>query len=218
SIEGQKNTEKNSGSAGMMVRGTPGTSIRIITRHPISGKETQRNITREEIRISSVPFAGLQGANNDIAFVILSQFTPSCSRDLKLALDSLQKVQPHLKAVVLDLRGNPGGLLEEAVNVCNLFLDRGQLVVSTRGKNKEWDKEFNTMGTPWNKEIPVVVLINSSSASASEIVAGTLQDLDRGVVIGTRSFGKGLVQTVRPLGYNTQLKVTTAKYYTPSGR
>jgi len=123
-----------------------------------------------------------------------------------------------LKGVVLDLRGNPGGLLEEAVKICNLFIDRGQLVVSTRGKNKEWDKQFKTNETPWDESVPLAVLINHSSASASEIVAGTIQDLDRGVIIGTRSFGKGLVQTVRPLGYNSRLKVTTAKYYTPSGR
>jgi carboxyl-terminal processing protease len=134
------------------------------------------------------------------------------------ALDSLKKVQPALKGVVLDLRGNPGGLLDEAVNVCNLFIDKGQLVVSTKGKNKEWDKQFRTSGTPWDLEIPLAVLVNHGSASASEIVAGTTQDLDRGIVIGTRSFGKGLVQNVRTLGYNTRLKITTAKYYTPSGR
>ncbi len=218
SVDGQKITEKNAGSAGMLMRGAPGTTLSVVTRHPLTGAETTRTVTREEIKISSVPFASLEGPDKDIAFVILTQFTPSCSREVRQALDSLKKVQPQLRGVVLDLRSNPGGLLDEAVNLCNLFIDKGQLVVSTRGNNQEWDKAFNTQAAAWDKEIPVAVLINHASASASEIVAGTVQDLDRGVVIGTRSFGKGLVQTVRPLGYNTRLKVTTAKYYTPTGR
>lgn len=218
SVDGQPITEKNAGSAGLLMRGAPGTPLTIVTRHPLTDAETTRNITREEIKISSVPFASLEGKDKQIAFIILTQFTPNCGRDVKLALDSLKKIQPDLKGVILDLRSNPGGLLDEAVNVCNLFIDKGRLVVSTRGNNKEWDKQFNTQGMAWDKDIPVAVLINHSSASASEIVAGTIQDLDRGVVIGTRSFGKGLVQTVRPLGYNTRLKVTTAKYYTPTGR
>jgi carboxyl-terminal processing protease len=134
------------------------------------------------------------------------------------AFDSLRTVKPGLKGVVLDLRNNPGGLLDEAVNVCNIFTDKDQLVVSTKGKMQDWDKDFKTNGPAWDLKVPVTVLVNHSSASASEIVAGTLQDLDRGVVIGERSYGKGLVQTTRPLGFNARLKLTTARYYTPSGR
>jgi len=217
-IDGQKLKGKDPDDVGLMMRGAPGTTLSMIVRNPVTGKEEAKSITREEIRLSSVPYASLTGPENNIAYVCLTQFTPNCSREVRSALDSLKKVQPALKGVVLDLRGNPGGLLDEAVNVCNLFIDRGQLVVSTKGKNKEWDKQFRTTGAPWDLEIPLAVLINHGSASASEIVAGTTQDLDRGIVIGTRSFGKGLVQNVRPLGYNTRLKITTAKYYTPSGR
>jgi carboxyl-terminal processing protease len=218
SIDGQKVTSKDADNVGLLMRGAPGTTMKLVVRNPVTQKEESKTITREEIKISSVPYASLIGDQNNIAYVNLTQFTPNCSRDVRNALDSLKKVQPNLKGVVLDLRGNPGGLLDEAVNICNLFIDKGQLVVSTKGKNKEWEKQFKTNGTPWDTEIPLAVLVNHGSASASEIVAGTTQDLDRGVIVGTRSFGKGLVQNVRSLGYNTRLKVTTAKYYTPSGR
>lgn len=218
SIDGQKIKGKDSDEIGLLMRGAPGTTLTMVVRNPVTQKEESKTIVREEIKLSSVPYANLVGSENNIAYVCLLQFTPNCSRDVRNALDSLKKIQPALKGVVLDLRGNPGGLLDEAVNVCNLFIDRGQLVVSTKGKNKEWDKQFRTSNTPWDLEIPLAVLVNHGSASASEIVAGTTQDLDRGIVIGTRSFGKGLVQNVRTLGYNTRLKITTAKYYTPSGR
>src|SRR5690606_30958265 len=119
---------------------------------------------------------------------------------------------------ILDLRGNPGGLLTEAVEICNLFIPKDQLVVTTKGNSNIKTQEYKTKSEPWDLEIPLVILISNSSASASEVVAGTIQDLDRGVIIGTKSFGKGLVQNTIPLGYNTALKVTIAKYYTPSGR
>lgn len=218
SIDGQKVKGKDSDDIGLLMRGAPGSTLTMVIRNPITQKEETKTITREEIKLSSVPYSSLLGPENNIAYVFLSQFTPNCSRDVRNALDSLKKIQPALKGVVLDLRGNPGGLLDEAVNVCNLFIEKGQLVVSTKGKNKEWNKPFRTSGSPWDLEIPLAVLVNHGSASASEIVAGTTQDLDRGIIIGTRSFGKGLVQNVRTLGYNTRLKVTTAKYYTPSGR
>ncbi|MCC6185951.1 MAG: peptidase S41, partial [Chitinophagaceae bacterium] len=163
-------------------------------------------------------YAGFVGADNTIGFVKLTQFTQACSKQVRAALDSLKTANPKMNAVVLDLRANPGGLLDEAVEVCNLFIDQGQLVVSTKGKDKEWDKNFNTESAPWDTKIPLAVLINGSSASASEIVAGTMQDLDRGIVLGAKSYGKGLVQTTRPVGFNARLKLTTAKYYTPSGR
>jgi carboxyl-terminal processing protease len=218
SIDGQKVKGKDSDDIGMLMRGAPGTKLTMVVKNPLNGKEESKAITREEIKLSSVPYASLTGTDKNIAYVYLSQFTQNCGRDVRNALDSLKKAQPALKGVVLDLRGNPGGLLDEAVNVCNIFVDRGQLVVSTKGKNKDWDKQYKTQSTSWDTEIPLAILVNHGSASASEIVAGTTQDLDRGLIIGTRSFGKGLVQTVRTLGYNSRLKVTTAKYYTPTGR
>lgn len=137
---------------------------------------------------------------------------------MRKALDSLKKVQPVLASVVLDLRANPGGLLNEAVSICNLFIDKGISVVKAKGKMPETSEDFKTTQSPWDLQIPVAVLLNQSSASASEVVAGTLQDLDRAVVIGQRSYGKGLVQITKSVGYNAKLKLTIAKYYTPSGR
>lgn len=218
SIAGKVVTGKDIEDISILLKGSPGTQVTLKVRETYTGNIAEKIITRSEIELSSVPYASLLGAKKDIAYVKLTQFTPHCGRLVKVQLDSLKKLQPNLSGVVLDLRNNPGGLLNEAVNVCNLFLDKGQLVVSTRGKMKEWDQEFKTTTQAWDNKIPVSVLINSSSASASEIVAGTLQDLDRGVIVGERSFGKGLVQTTRPLGYNARLKLTTAKYYTPSGR
>lgn len=218
SIDGQPVKGKNDEDMAILMRGAPGTALKMTTRNPLTKKVETKTITREEIQISSVPYANLIGTKNDIAYVFLTQFTPNCSRDVRNALDSLKTANPDLKGVILDLRGNPGGLLDEAVKIVNIFNDKGQLVVSTKGKNAEWQKEFKTSGSAWDLNIPLAVLVNHGSASASEIVSGTTQDLDRGVIIGTRSYGKGLVQNVRPLGYNTRLKITTAKYYTPSGR
>jgi carboxyl-terminal processing protease len=183
-----------------------------------TGMESVKMLTRGEIEISSVPYAALLGKEKNIAYVRLTQFTMGCSRMVRSSLDSLKGVNPNLKGVILDLKNNPGGLLEEAVSVCNLFIDKGQLVVSTKGKMKEMDKEYKTPAAPWDGKIPLTVLINGYSASASEIVAGTVQDLDRGVIIGEQSYGKGLVQVTKELGYNARLKLTIAKYYTPSGR
>ncbi|HTN17057.1 MAG TPA: S41 family peptidase [Chitinophagaceae bacterium] len=218
SIDGKNVFDKTIDEISILLKGSAGTKIVIKVKDAYTDGEVERIVTRGEIEVSSVPYAGLIGSNNDIAYVKLTQFTQNCGRLVRTALDSLKLANPKMKAVVLDLRGNPGGLLDEAVEVCNIFVDRGQLVVSTKGKDKEWDKNFNTEGSAWDTQIPVAVLVNGSSASASEIVAGTLQDLDRGIVLGTKSYGKGLVQTTRPVGFNARLKLTTAKYYTPSGR
>lgn len=217
-IDNQSLTGKNIDDVSLLLKGSPGTQLSMKVRDVYTGKDAVKMLTRGEIEVSSVPFAGLVGPSGNVGYVRLTQFTPGCSRLVRNALDSLKIKQPKMAGVVLDLRNNPGGLLDEAVNICNLFVDRGQLIVSTKGKMKEWDKDFHTNGPVWDATIPVTVLINSSSASASEIVSGTLQDLDRGVIIGERSYGKGLVQVTRPLGYNARLKLTTAKYYTPSGR
>jgi len=155
--------------------------------------------------------------DNDIAYINLTTFTQRAGRNVADALTELQK-EHNLKGVILDLRGNGGGLLNEAVNVSNVFIPKGMLVSSTRGKVQEWDRSFRTLNNPVDTSIPLVVLIDHGSASASEIVSGVMQDYDRGVLIGQQSFGKGLVQNTRDVGYNSRVKLTTAKYYIPSGR
>jgi carboxyl-terminal processing protease len=218
SIDGKSVYDKSIEDISLLLKGGNGTKIVMRVKDAITELEGERTIVRGEIEVSSVPFAGFVGADNNIAFVKLTQFTQLCGKMVRNALDSLKRVNPNMTGVVLDLRANPGGLLDEAVEVCNIFVDKGQLVVSTKGKDKEWDKNFNAEGMAWDTKIPLVVLVNGSSASASEIVAGTIQDLDRGIVLGAKSYGKGLVQTTRPVGFNARLKLTTAKYYTPSGR
>jgi len=218
SIDNQPVKGKTIDDLSMLLKGSPGTQINMKIKDAFTHNELQKMVTRGEIEISSVPYFSLIGDQNNIAYVRLTQFTQGCARQVKDAFDSLQRVQPALKGLVLDLRNNPGGLLEEAVGICNLFIDKGQLVVSTKGKIPELDKDYKTPSNIWNKDLPLTVLVNHSSASASEIVAGTMQDLDRGVIIGERSYGKGLVQVTRPLGFNARLKLTIARYYTPSGR
>ena len=218
-IDNQAVKGKEIDDISVLLKGSPGTQVTLRVKDVFSGAEETRVVTRGEIELSSVPYAGLVGSGKHLAYVRLSQFTPGCARQVKGVLDSLKDAASSgLKGVVLDLRGNPGGLLEESVALCNLFVDRGQLIVSTKGKMEEWEKDFKTTAAPWDEQIPVAVLVSHSSASASEIVAGTLQDLDRAVIVGERSYGKGLVQITRSLGYNARLKLTTARYYTPSGR
>jgi len=217
-IDGQSLKGKTIEDLGSLLKGSPGTQLKMKVKDAYTQVVSEILITRGEIEISSIPYAGLLGAQNDIAYVRLSQFTQQCGNAVKDAYDSLKKVQPSLKGLVLDLRNNPGGLLDEAVNICNIFIDKGQSVLTTRYKIEEMNKEYKTTIPAWNKDLPLAVLVNKSSASASEIVAGTVQDLDRGVVIGERSYGKGLVQVTRPLGFKSHLKLTVARYYTPSGR
>jgi len=197
------------------LKGKPGTEMVLtIERY---GEENPLNISlvREKISINNVPYYGM--LNNNTGYIRLANFTTGAGLEVENALKELKK-DHEMKSLVLDLRSNPGGLLIEAVRVCNIFVDKGELIVSTKGKVKQWDSDYVTQKAPLDKEIPLVILANRGSASASEIVAGALQDLDRAVVVGQRTFGKGLVQTSRPLKYNAQLKVTTAKYYIPSGR
>ncbi len=201
-----------------LLKGSPGTQINMKIKDAFTHLSVQKLVTRGEIEISSVPYYSLIGPGNDIAYVRLTQFTQGCARLVRQAFDSLRTAHPALKGLVLDLRNNPGGLLNEAVDICNIFVDKGQLVVSTKGKIPDMDEDYKTQGPVWSKDLPLTVLVNHSSASASEIVAGTMQDLDRGVIIGERSYGKGLVQRTRPLGFNAHLKLTIARYYTPSGR
>lgn len=213
SINGEKVNNRSIEEVSQILKGAPGTTVEMkISRN---GEEMTKKIEREEVQMKSVPYYGM--LPNNIAYISLSSFTEKASREIKAALEELQK-NNEVKGIVLDLRGNPGGLLSEAVNVSNIFIDKGKVVVKTKGKLEEWEKTYKTLNSPEDTETPVAVLINRGSASASEIVAGTLQDYDRAVIIGQRSFGKGLVQQTRKLSYGAQLKVTIAKYYTPSGR
>jgi carboxyl-terminal processing protease len=218
-IDGRSTKNVDEESLRKLVKGSAGTSVKFKVQNPITKQTTEKVITREEIQISNITLSTLVGPKKDLALVRLSQFTENASTNIRTALDSLKRTnRGSLSGVIIDLRGNPGGLLDEAVNICNLFLNRDVLVVSTKGKVDEWVKEYKTNNLAWDDKVPVIILVNKGSASASEIVSGTLQDLDRGVVIGQRSFGKGLVQATRNLPYNSKLKVTTARYYTPSGR
>lgn len=218
-VDGNLVKGKTSEEVSKFLKGEPGTSISVeILRPQLDGSDKAMvlEITREEVKVNNVPFYGL--VENDIAYIKLSNFTQQAGKEVEDAFKELKNEHPNLKGLVLDLRGNPGGLLHEAVNITNVFIDKGELVVFTKGKVEEWDKDFKTINEPLDTELPLVVLTNRGSASASEIVSGAVQDLDRGVVVGQKTFGKGLVQTTRKLTYNTQLKVTTAKYYIPSGR
>jgi carboxyl-terminal processing protease len=210
-IELSKLTREESGH---LMKGQVGTSVTLTVKRKGVDQPLRIEFKREKIKVNNVPYYGMVG--NDVAYIQLSDFTPDAAKEVKNALTTLR--EKGAKSVILDLRGNPGGLLIEAVNITNIFLPKGKLVVSTKGKIPENNLNYETLNTPVDTEIPVTVLINRGSASASEIVAGTLQDYDRGVVIGEKSYGKGLVQVSRPLSYNSQLKVTTAKYYTPTGR
>jgi len=198
-----------------LLKGKPGTELTIKYKRPFTGDVRVVTLVREKIVISNVPYYGM--LNEHTGYIRLSNFTTNASTEVKEAYRSLKQNEGFNK-LILDLRSNPGGLMIEAVRTCNLFIDKGELIVSTRGKVEKWDNEYKTTEQAIDPDIPMVVLVNRASASAAEIVAGAMQDLDRAVVIGQRTFGKGLVQTTRPLKYNAQLKVTTAKYYIPSGR
>lgn len=214
-IEGKSTKGKTTSDVVKYLKGTPNTAVKLKVLRDGETEPIEKVITREEIKVNNVPYYGM--INESIGYIKLTGFTQDAGREVKDALVAL-KQNPGLKGVILDLRGNPGGLLREAINIVNVFVEKGIDIVSTKGKVKEWDKTYKTLNTPVDTEIPLAVLINRSSASASEIVSGSIQDLDRGVIVGQRSFGKGLVQTSRPLSYNTQLKITTSKYYIPSGR
>jgi carboxyl-terminal processing protease len=194
------------------LKGNPGTEITVTVDR--NGKETDFTMKREKIIIPPVPYYGM--IDSKTGYIRFSSFTQDCAQDVKNALVTLKNNNPQ--QIIIDLRGNPGGLLTEAVEIVNLFVGPGNNVVSTKGKVKQYDENFKTTKAAIDEKIPLAILINRGSASAAEIVAGAIQDLDRGVIIGQRSYGKGLVQVTRSLSYNTQLKVTTAKYYIPSGR
>ncbi|PCJ66953.1 MAG: peptidase S41 [Bacteroidetes bacterium] len=212
-VDGVDMKGKKSSEVTDYLKGKAGTSFTIkIDR--LGAGALEKTITRENIKMKNVPYFGIIESN--IGYVKLTGFTPSAGKEVRDAVVAL-KAQGADK-IVLDLRNNGGGLLHEAINIVNVFVPRGETIVITRGKFEEDNKTYKTLNAPVDITIPLVVLINKNSASASEIVSGSLQDLDRAVLIGQNSFGKGLVQTTKRLTYNTSMKITTAKYYIPSGR
>ncbi len=214
-IDGKSQKGKRTDEISKILKGQPKTIVHILLRREGEKNPVEKTVTREEIKVKNVPYYGM--ITKDIGYIKLDKFTESSGKNVSEALKAL-KAKGNLKGVVFDLRSNPGGLLNEAVNVSNVFVNRGQDIVVTKGKIKELEKTYKAINDAVDLDLPLAVLVNSGSASASEIVSGSLQDLDRGVIIGQRTFGKGLVQTTRQLSYNSQLKITTAKYYIPSGR
>ncbi len=214
-IDGISMVGKTVSEVSEKLKGIPNTKLTIKIERKGDTEPLVKEITRKKIQLKAVPYYGM--LNDSIGYIYLTNFTDKASSEVKNAFLDLKK-KNNLSGVVLDLRGNPGGILEEAIQIVNFFVPKGQKVLETKGKVKNWDRTYSTTQEPLDTEIPLAVMVNRGSASASEIVAGSLQDLDRAVIVGERTFGKGLVQTTRPVPYNGMVKVTTAKYYIPSGR
>lgn len=210
SVEGRSNDDVSK-----FMRGAQGAEISLSVKRPGTNGPIDLKLNRAQVSIPNVPYTGM--VSDDIGYISLTTFTQNAGKNIEKALRDLKK-NDELKGVILDLRSNGGGLLSEAINICNIFTPMGQEVVFTKGKVIDRDQSYKTRNPPVDLDIPLTVLINKTSASASEIVSGVMQDLDRGVLIGQRSYGKGLVQNTRRLGYNSSVKITTSKYYIPSGR
>jgi carboxyl-terminal processing protease len=216
SVDGQNAKGKSPDEVQTILRGFPGTKVDLVVKRQGAPKDIPVTLVREEVNVPNVPHSGMVA--DGIGYVNLTVFTRDAGDNVAKAIKELKKNNPNMKGIVLDLRNNGGGLLAEAVNLCNVFVPRNEFITSTKGKVQEWDRSFKTLNVPVDTEVPVVVLVNHMSASASEIVSGAIQDLDRGVVMGQLTYGKGLVQNTKDLGYNSKIKLTTAKYYIPSGR
>ncbi len=215
-VDGQSAKGRSADEVLNFLRGVSGTETDLMIRRGGEAKDLKITLKREEVEVPNVPHYGIVAEN--IGYINLTTFTNDAGANVANGLQQLKQKHPDLKGIILDLRENGGGLLSEAVNVVNTFVPKNEFVVSTKGKVPEWDNSFKTMIGAVDEKIPVVVLINKRSASASEIVSGALQDLDRAVIMGQRSYGKGLVQNTKEIGYNSRIKLTTAKYYIPSGR
>ena len=215
-VRGDMKSQEFSSKVSEALRGEPGTSFVLKVLRPLKNDSTvmEFKITRKNIRTNPVPYYGM--VKDSIGYLALSSFTENSAKDFKKAFIELK--QKGAKSLIIDLRDNGGGSLSEAVDIVNLYVPKGQEIVMTKGKVRQAQGSYKTQNEPVDTQIPLAVLVNGATASASEIVSGSLQDLDRAVVIGSRTFGKGLVQTIRPLPYNGTLKVTTSKYYIPSGR
>lgn len=213
-IDGKSTEGKTSSDVSAILKGQPGSTLAIEVFRPTKNKKLSFNIKREEVKLPNLPYYGM--LDSEIGYIKLDQFTENAGKEVKDAFLDLKK--QGMTKLVFDLRNNGGGLLQEAVKIMNIFVDQGTTIVTTKGKIKEQNNTFRTPVAVTDKEIPVVVLVNEMSASASEIVSGSFQDLDRGVIVGKKTFGKGLVQNVVPLSYNSTMKITVSKYYIPSGR
>jgi len=213
-INNQSTAGRSSADVSAILKGEPGSTLTVEIERPTTGKKEVFKITRKEIKFPNIPYFGM--LDEQVGYINLNQFTEKAGNEVKEAF--LELKEKGMKALILDLRNNGGGLMMEAINIMNIFVDQNIMITETKGKIREQTNVFKTRNPVIDKNIPVVVLVNEYSASASEIVAGAFQDLDRGVVIGKKTFGKGLVQNIIPLSYNTTLKITVSKYYIPSGR
>ncbi len=215
SINGESTIGKDTPAVSENLKGVPGSTVTLVIESYGDTTKRQVEIEREKVKFPNIPYYGLVGEG--IGYISLMQFNPNAASDVQKAFNEL-KSENNITGIILDLRGNGGGLLNEAVDIANIFIPKGQTIVTTKGKLSENVQVHRTRNNAIDQKIPLVILVNNSSASASEIVAGAIQDLDRGVIIGERTFGKGLVQHVTPLPYNSKMKITVAKYYIPSGR
>ena len=226
SVDGQSTHGKTTADVSSAMRGQAGTGVvlrleRVVSSRPDGSNVTtefERTLTRREIKLPNVPYYGFVGSGKDYGYIKLDEFTTDAAKHVREAFVALKKEKPSMRGVILDLRGNGGGLMNEAVDIVNIWVPKGTLVVETKGKVASKNMKSYTRLAPEDTEIPLAVLIDNNSASASEIVSGSLQDLDRAVIVGQRSYGKGLVQNILPMPYNSQMKVTVSKYYIPSGR
>jgi carboxyl-terminal processing protease len=213
-INGVVVDKKSNSDISKLLKGQANSMVKLMVTRYGQDKPIQIDITRDKIQVDNVPYTGM--ISGDVGYFQLGGFTVDAGKEVRAAVTKLK--EQGAKKIVFDIRDNPGGLLNEAVNISNLFIDKGLDVVSTKGKVTEWNKTYKALDVPLDTQIPIAIITSNRSASASEIVSGVLQDYDRAVLVGERTFGKGLVQATRPLSYNSQLKVTTAKYYIPSGR
>ena len=214
-VNGIDVTGKNTSEVSELLKGTPGTIVKLKMQRPGEKEPMVKELKREKIKIDNIPYSTV--FDNGIGYAMLTQFTKDCAKELKDVIVEMKK-KHELKGFILDLRGNGGGLLNEAVEIVNMFVPKNKLVVYQKGKVAEHNYNHYTQHEPLDLDIPLVILVNDGSASASEIVSGSIQDFDRGVIVGQRTFGKGLVQNIFPMSYNTQIKVTVAHYYLPSNR
>lgn len=218
-VDGKSALNRSVDEVGEILKGAPATDVELsIARPQLDGnlKNMKVKVKRDEVTEQNVPYFGM--LNDKTGYIVLTTFTRDAGENVEKAFKELKDKNPNMTSLVFDLRGNGGGLLNEAVNICNIWIPKSEMVVTTKGKVVDWDRSFKTLNPSVDEKMPIVVLVDKGTASASEIVSGTLQDYDRAVVMGQRSYGKGLVQNMRDIGYNSKLKLTTAKYYIPSGR
>lgn len=216
SVDGQSAVGRSMEEMNEIMRGFPGTSMDLVIRRPGEPSDLNITLTRGDVKVPNVPYYGM--VSDNVGYINLSIFTQQAGRNIMKAFAELKENNSNLEGLILDLRGNGGGLLQEAITISNIFIPRDEVVVTTRGKVEDWDRAFKTMNKAVDTEIPLAILVNKSSASASEIVSGVMQDYDRGILIGQRTYGKGLVQNTMDVGYNARVKITTSKYYIPSER